>query len=268
MGVSDDGSTFQNLPNLWRTSLPNPDSSSHKYQRGYCVVFAAPALTGATRMAATAALRIGAGLVTVQAAQRGDIYRMTLPPEIMVQDDGEPVPDKATVLLGGPGGISPHHKRDLLRRSDLPRVIDSGALPDRPALLNGTVKTVLTPHEGEFETLFGPIGDDRRQAALQTAQRAQSIVVLKGPVTLIAHPDGRLIVNDRPDANLATAGTGDVLAGMIAGLIAQGMDVFYAAAAAVWMHSEAALRIGHGLIASDIIKALPNVLKTAADPDS
>lgn len=218
-------------------------------------------------MAATAALRMGAGLVMVQAAQRGDVYRMSLPPEIMVQDDGDAVPDKATVLLGGPGGISPSHKRDLSRRSDLPRVIDSGALPDAPAALNGTLKTVLTPHEGEFEKLFGPIGDDRKQAALTAAQRAQSIVVLKGPMTLIAHPDGRLIVNDRPDANLATAGTGDVLAGMIAGLLAQGMEVFYAAAAAVWMHSDAAGRIGRGLIASDIIAVLPDVLKSVTETD-
>lgn len=218
-------------------------------------------------MAATAALRMGAGLVTVQAVQRGDIYRMSLPPEIMVQDDSEAVPDKATVLLGGPGGISPSHKRELLRSSDLPRVIDSGALPDAPEALDGTETTVLTPHQGEFEALFGPIGDDRRQAAFTAAQRAQSIVVLKGPVTLIAHPDGRLIVNDRPDANLASAGTGDVLAGMIAGLMAQSMDGFHAAAAAVWMHSNAADRIGRGLIASDIIAALPDVLKSVADLD-
>jgi len=256
-----------NSPDLWRTSFPQPDSSSHKYNRGYCVVFAAPSLTGATNLASSAALRIGTGLVTVQAEQRGDVYRTILPPEIMVQDEGEPVPDKATALLGGPGGISPEHKHALLSRTDIARVLDSGALPDRPDEINGTVLTVLTPHEGEFEKLFGPVGDNRAQSARSAAQRSNCVVVLKGSETVVAHPDGRTIVNDRPDSNLATAGTGDVLAGMIAGLFAQGMDPFYAAAAAVWMHSEAADMIGRGLIASDIVGAIPSVLDRLFEGD-
>jgi NAD(P)H-hydrate epimerase len=241
--------------------LPSPDADSHKYKRGYCTVFAAPALTGATRLSAMAALRVGAGLVTVQCDARGDVYRTALAPEIMVQDDAEPVPEKTTVLLGGPGGLSSRFKDTLLDRFDLPRVIDSGALPVRPDALNGTERTVLTPHEGEFEKLFGAINHDRIDAAKEAAKRSGCIIVLKGPVTFITHPDGRIIVNDRPDPNLATAGTGDVLAGMIAGLIAQGMSPFYAAAAAVWLHSEAAVHIGRGLIASDIIGEIPARLK-------
>lgn len=250
-----------NSPESWLAFLPRHLNSSHKYHRGYCTVFAAPSLTGATRMSVEAALRTGAGLVTVQTQSRGDVYRASLPPEIMVQDAGEAVPDKATALLGGPGGIAPDHKRTLLSRSDLPRVIDSAALPDSPEDLFAMDQTILTPHEGEFAALFGPINGCRREAARAAAARSKCIVVLKGPQTLITHPDGRMIINDRPDTNLATAGTGDVLAGMIAGLLAQGMEAFHAAAAAVWMHSEASARIGRGLVASDIIGEIPALLQ-------
>lgn len=179
----------------------------------------------------------------------------------MVQDSCEAVPDKATALLGGPGGIAPDHKRTLLSRFDLLRVIDSAALPDNPEDLNGTDQTILTPHDGEFAALFGSVDGCRHEAAKAAADRSKCIVVLKGPQTLITHPDGRMIINDRPDPNLATAGTGDVLAGMIAGLLAQGIDAFHAAAAAVWMHSEAAARIGRGLIASDIMREIPALLR-------
>ena len=239
--------------------MPSPDGSSHKYDRGYLTVFGASSLTGATRLSSTAALRIGAGLVTVQCERRGDVYRTSLPPEIMVQDEGEPVPEKATALLGGPGGISETHKKTLLETTDRPRVIDSAALPTEPSAFNGNPNTVLTPHQGEFDTLFGQSSGDRRSAVQSAAKEAKCVVVLKGPETLIAHPDGRIISNDRPNPNLATAGTGDVLAGMIAGLVAQHMGAFWASAAAVWMHSEAAERLGKGLMASDLAKRLPDI---------
>lgn len=241
--------------------MPRPGGSSHKYDRGYLTVLGAPSLTGATRLTSEAALRIGAGLVTVQCEQRGDVYRAALPPEIMVQDDGEAVPEKTTALLGGPGGISGRHLATLLDCRDLPRVLDSAAFPEKPSAINGNPRTVLTPHQGEFEKLFGAVAGDQRSAVQSAARMSSCIVILKGPETLIAHPDGRLIFNNRPDPNLATAGTGDVLAGMIAGLLAQGVEAFWASAAAVWMHSEAAEDIGAGLIASDIATKLPETLR-------
>lgn len=211
-----------------------------------------------------AANRIGAGLVTVQCEERGDVYRTVLPPEIMVQDDGETIPAKTTVLLGGPGGISPVHCDKVYRPGAYIRVIDSAAFPDLPDTLNGDLRTILTPHDGEFSKLFGGIGPDREEAAHVAAVRCNGIVVLKGATTIIAHPDGRTVINDRPNPNLATAGTGDILAGMISGLAAQSMPAFEASCAAVWMHAEAGEQIGRGLIASDIIDRLPTIL-TALD---
>lgn len=206
-------------------------------------------------------------MVTVQCDQRGDVYRAALTPEIMVQDEGEAIPTKSTALLGGPGGISGRHLAILLARLDLPRVLDSGAFPEKPSPINGNPTTVLTPHQGEFERLFGEFSTDRRSAVLSAAEMSNCVVVLKGPETLIAHPDGRLISNDRPNPSLATAGTGDVLAGIIAGLLAQGMDPFWASAAGVWIHSEAAETVGRGLIASDLVAALPGILQALeSDP--
>lgn len=251
---------MRNGPALWANVLPRPDAASHKYDRGYCTIFGAPSLTGATRLAAAAANRVGAGLVTVQCETRGDVYRAALPPEIMVQDAGEAVSEKTTALLGGPGGLSPPHLDELLSRHDLPRVIDSGGFPSTPDRLNGNSATILTPHEGEFAKLFGLIGADKAEAALKAAQASGAIVVLKGALTVIAHPDGRIVLNDRPNPYLATAGTGDVLAGLMTGLLAQHMDAFWAASAGVWIHSEAAERVGPGLIASDIAAIVPNIL--------
>jgi len=255
---------MENGPELWANVLPRPDAASHKYDRGYCTIFGAPSLTGATRLAATAANRVGAGLVTVQCETRGDVYRAALPPEIMVQDAGETIPEKTTALLGGPGGLSPSHLDALLSRTGLPRVIDSGGFPSTPDRLNGNSATILTPHEGEFSKLFGPtsgsFGAAKAEATLKAAQASGAVVVLKGPLSVIAHPDGRIVLNDRPNPYLATAGTGDVLAGLMAGLLAQHMDAFWAASAAVWIHSEAAERIGPGLIASDITSIVPNIL--------
>lgn len=207
-------------------------------------------------------MRIGAGLVTLHCQQRGDVYRASLPAEIMVQDEGGPLPEKATALLGGPGGISDDHRAKLYDQTDLIRVIDSAAFPDDPSDLNGNDKTILTPHDGEFSRLFGDIGEDRCKAAKDAAARSGAIVVLKGAQTVIAHPDRRCVLNDRPNPNLATAGTGDVLAGLILGLAAQSMPAFEAACAAVWIHSEAGERIGRGLIASDIIHAVPEILQS------
>lgn len=254
-----------NGPDLWL--LPIPTNDGHKYHRGAVAIFAAPELTGATRMAATACNRIGAGLVSVVARERSDVYRATLPPDIMVGDD---LPAKATVLLGGSGGIASNHMGQLLAGRGCVRVFDADALPDESAFDQLDEDCILTPHCGEFERVFGRVvdGDQMRDAVTTAAARSGGVVVAKGSKTLIAHPDGRLRVNHHASRWLAKAGTGDVLAGMIAGLAAQGMTPFDAASAAVWLHGEAGRRIGPGLIASDIEGALPNILAELIRPQN
>ena len=141
---------------------------------------------------------------------------------------------------------------------DTPLVLDADAL----ALWSRfSTAAVLTPHEGEFARLFPDLSGARTEQASAAAARTHSVLVLKGPDTVIAGPDGRLVVNTHASPYLAKAGTGDVLAGLIAGLVAQGMPAFEAACAAVWMHGEAGKRIGPGLIAGDIVDALPGVLQ-------
>ncbi|WP_298917240.1 ADP/ATP-dependent (S)-NAD(P)H-hydrate dehydratase [uncultured Algimonas sp.] len=183
-----------------------------------------------------------------------------LSPEIMVQDAGEPTPAKTTALLAGPGGLADMHRRPVRERTDLARVLDSAALPDDPDAMDGNDDTILTPHRGEFERLFGAVSSNAIDGAVDAARRCGCIVVLKGPMTVIASPQDDPIINDRPNPALATAGTGDVLAGIIAGLVAQGMVPRLAAAAGVWLHLEAADAVGPGLIASDLGRAVGSSL--------
>jgi len=248
-----------NTQDIWRAQLPRPAIDGHKYHRGFAAVIGAPELTGATRLAATACSRIGCGLVSVVAEQRGDIYRMTLPPDIMVQAD---LPEKANVLLGGSGGIPTGQSTAMLTASGLDaRVFDAGALPTHKERGKLDSTCILTPHTGEFERAFGPITRPDHAAAQQLAQASGATVVLKSAQTVIASADGRLAINTHTSPYLAKAGTGDVLAGLIAGLAAQGMPHFEACCAAVWIHGEAGKRIGPGLVAGDISKRLPDILK-------
>ena len=244
----------------WLPALPRPTDRSNKYDRGYVAIYAAPHLTGATRLAATACNRIGAGLVGVVASSRADVYRTCLPPDIMVN---EQLPSKASVALGGSGGIEPQHFEELLRASHMEaRVFDADALPGREHFHNLDSTCILTPHHGEFERAFGPIEANPELAAHGAARASGAIVVLKSSRTIIASPDGSLIANTHASPYLAKAGTGDVLAGLIAGLAGQGMVPLSACCAAVWIHGEAGLGIGPGLVASDIPGRVPSILKT------
>lgn len=259
-----------NDPSLWQKDLPHPAFDGHKYDRGYAAILAAPDLTGATRLAAAACSRIGAGLVSVVAASRADVYRVSLPADIMVHAD---LPAKASVMLGGCGGISNEHLALMLRSGALKaRVFDADALPAPEQFHQLDARCILTPHFGEFERIFGGLGGndsgsgnasdtDLMEAALGAARRSGSVVVLKSPHTVIAHPDGRCIVNHHASPYLAKAGTGDVLAGIVCGLVSQSMAPFEACAAAVWIHGEAARRFGPGLIAGDIAGLLPAILR-------
>ncbi len=248
----------ENNPNLWRDSLPRAQTEQHKYMRGHAVIYGAPALTGATRLAAESCARMGAGLVTVLASAKiANIYRETLKPHILVRDDLGWDDDRVTAKLYGSGGMS----RAVDYTDTRPTVLDADALNDLPALGG---HFILTPHEGEFARIFPDIEGSREERAEAAAKRSGAIIVLKGPETIIAAPNGDIVLNTHASPALATAGTGDVLAGMITGLLAQGMRPFDAACAAVWMHGEAALKFGVGLVASDLPDMIPEIVQNLA----
>ncbi len=250
----------ENTPDVWDASLPIPKPDGHKYDRGHAVIFAAPDLTGATRLAAEACSRIGAGLVTVLAWQRADIYRATLPADIMVSEQEIEALRKPSVVLAGSGGMT-DRQRDAFdawsAQGDC--VADAGAIKDF-STKDGASTCVLTPHEGEFAEAFPELKGTREERALEAARQMKTIIVLKGSETMIVAPDGQLVINRHASPYLAKAGTGDVLAGMVTGLIAQSMPPFEASCAAVWMHGEAGLRLGPGLVAGDLAGQIPSIL--------
>lgn len=260
-----------NTPEIWLADFPRPSLTGHKYDRGQAVIYGAPSLTGATRLAAGACSRIGAGLVTVLARDNGDIFRATLDADIMVSDAQTINGGRIKVILGGSGGIVDADYRALMEnRYGCARVFDADALPLAQDFEKLDEQCVLTPHDGEFARTFPKLSGrhlsgrhlsgDRVEMALEAAKITGSVMVLKGAQTIIARPDGRWVMNEHASAYLAKAGTGDVLAGLITGLIAQGMPIFEACCAAVWMHGEAGIRFGAGLIATDIIDLMPAIL--------
>lgn len=245
-----------NSPDLWLDSFPLKNDKNHKYDAGSAIVYAAPEMTGATRLAATACARVGAGLVNVLCTNETyDIFRTSLPAHIITRKDLHYKYDKVSARLYGCGGLS----REVDFKSDIPTVLDAEALRILPNKLMPNY--ILTPHEGEFAKAFPEINGSKAEMAIKAAKEINAIIVLKGRETIIAAPSGEIITNDHASPYLATAGTGDVLAGMITGLIAQKMPPFHAACAAVWIHGEAGLVLGPGLVASDIETILPTILK-------
>jgi hydroxyethylthiazole kinase-like uncharacterized protein yjeF len=249
-----------NTPDLWLSAFPRPAENDHKYRRGHTIVMGANAYTGATRLASEACSRVGSGLVTVLSPAQADIYRATLPADIMVRADMLRDINRPTVVLAGPGGCD-ELAADAIAGSDptLTLVLDADAIRLCAELSHHT--RIITPHFGEFERYFGGTGASLSKAALDVSSAQGVTVVLKGPTTWIASPDGRLAENHHASPYLAKAGTGDVLAGLIAGLVAQGMPAHEAACAAVWLHGETSLRVGPGLIPQDLIAELRPVLK-------
>jgi hydroxyethylthiazole kinase-like uncharacterized protein yjeF len=257
---------FRNGPDLW--SLPALATDTHKYERGHVTILGGPAMTGAARLAADAARRAGAGLVTIAALGSAEVYRGGSAGTLVSE---APLADlladrRRAVWVCGPG-LGPDWAARLW-----PDLIAAGrkvvgdadvftAFAGRPETLRGAA--VLTPHAGEFSRAFGPLGVDRVAAVRAAATATNAVVLLKGADTIIARPDGMVAINDSAPPWLATAGAGDVLSGLIAGLLAQGTPPWDATLAGVWLHGRAAVECGPGLIAEDLAPALPRAFAAA-----
>lgn len=281
---ADEGADIihENDPALWLDSFPWPELDAHKYRRGHTVVTSGGvSATGAARLAALSALRVGSGLVTVASPASAVLVHASHLTSVMVQgfNDFESYADlvkdpRLNSFVIGPGnGVGERTRQRVLHLLATKRaiVLDADALTsfeeDREALfatLHG--KAVLTPHAGEFGRLFADLAEKPKlEATREAARRTGATMVLKGPDTVIADAGGQIAINANAPPTLATAGSGDVLAGLIGGLMASGMDAFSAACAGVWMHGEAADLFGPGLISEDIPGLIPEVLDLLVD---
>ena len=282
--------TFENIPQFWHNPFPVPRIDGHKYARGHAVVVSGDlAATGAARMAARGALRAGAGLVTVASPRDALAVNATALTAVMVRpidtavEFAELWTDKRlnTCVIGPGAGVGGRTRDFVVTALSAKRnlVLDADALTsfaDAPDHLFEAIKAshdpqvVLTPHEGEFPRLFSDIsnkhpGRSKLERVRAAAERSGAVVLLKGPDTVVASPDGRATIASNAPPWLATAGAGDVLAGMIAGMLAQGAAAFEAASIAVWMHGEAAREAGPGLIAEDLPEVMPAVFRHLYD---
>ncbi len=276
--------TFVNDPAQWLHDFPWPEPQAHKYARGHAVVLSGPAFsTGAARLGAIGALRAGAGLVTVASPREAlDINANQLTAIMLRQaDNAAELADlladerKNAVLIGPGAGVSERTKAMVLTAlaSKAAMVLDADALTsfamDAPtlfaAIAHRDAPVVLTPHEGEFARLFGSEAGGKLSRSRAAAARSGAIVLLKGADTVVAAPGGTASINATTSSWLATAGSGDVLAGMVLGLLAERMEAFAATSCAVWMHGRAAQLFGPGLIAEDLPNMLPAVLRELAE---
>ncbi|MEA2831591.1 MAG: ADP-dependent NAD(P)H-hydrate dehydratase / NAD(P)H-hydrate epimerase [Bradyrhizobium sp.] len=282
--------TFENIPSVWRKAFPVPQIDGHKYARGHAVVVSGGiATTGAARMSARGCLRAGAGLVTLASPRDALAVNASALSAVMVRaidttvEFAEMLADKRlNACVIGPGaGLGDRTRDFVLAALSAKRnlVLDADALTsfaDAPDHLFEAIKTsrdlevVLTPHEGEFPRLFSDLSNkhpfrSKLERVRAAAERSGAVVLLKGPDTVVASPDGRATIAANAPPWLATAGAGDVLAGMISGMQAQGVPAFEAASIAVWMHGEAAAEAGPGLIAEDLPEVLPAVFRRLYD---
>jgi hydroxyethylthiazole kinase-like uncharacterized protein yjeF len=282
--------TFENAPEAWRGAFPVPQVDGHKYARGHAVVVSGDiAATGAARMSARGALRAGAGLVTLATPRGALAVNASALTAVMVRavdtvvEFAELLSDRRlNACVIGPGaGVGARTSDFVLTALTSKRhlVLDADALTsfaDAPERLFEAIKAsadpqvVLTPHEGEFPRLFSDIsnkhpGRSKLERVRAAAERSGAVVLLKGPDTVVAAPDGRATIAANAPPWLATAGAGDALSGMIAGMLAQGAPAFEAASIGVWMHGEAAREAGPGLIAEDLSETLPAVFRRLYD---
>jgi hydroxyethylthiazole kinase-like uncharacterized protein yjeF len=279
-------SAFANRTELWGGLFPVPDAQGHKYKRGHAVVVSGGLeSSGAARLAARGALRAGAGLVTIASPREALVANAANSLAVMVRAvDGAAelteflADQRRNAVVLGPGGGAGQGLRDQVQAAlegEAAVVLDADALTsfaEAPEALAGMIArrpkhdVVLTPHDGEYVRLFNKINQNshlnsKLEKTRAAARMSHAVVLLKGADTVVAAPDGRASIADNAPPYLATAGAGDVLAGMIAGLMAQGTPGFEAASAAVWLHGEAAREFGPGLIAEDLSEALPAVYR-------
>ncbi len=282
--------TTENLPQAWRWSFPVPRIDGHKYARGHAVVVSGDlASTGAARLAARAALRAGAGLVTLASPRDALVVNAAALTAVMVRPVDNPIQfaellddKRLNACVIGPGAGVSARTRDFVHTALSARrhlVLDADALtsfagsPDRlfeAIKASDGLGVVLTPHEGEFPRLFSDIsnkhpGRSKLERVRAAAERSGAVVLLKGADTVIASPDGRATIAANAPPWLATAGAGDVLSGIIAGFLAQGVAAFEAASIGVWLHGEGAAEAGPGLIAEDLTEVLPAVFRRLYD---
>jgi hydroxyethylthiazole kinase-like uncharacterized protein yjeF len=282
--------TFENIPAGWSEAFPVPTVEGHKYSRGHVVVVSGGiAATGAARLSARGALRAGAGLATLASPREALAVNASALTAIMVRpvdtviEFAELLNDRRhNAYVIGPGaGVGERTADFVLKALSAKRaaVLDADALTSfaaNPERLFEAIKqsqepqVVLTPHDGEFSRLFSDISNEhplrsKLERVRAAAERSGAVVLLKGPDTTVASPDGRATIAANAPPWLATAGAGDVLSGMIAGLLAQGVPAFEAASIAVWMHGEAAQEAGPGLIAEDLPETLPAVTRRLYD---
>jgi hydroxyethylthiazole kinase-like uncharacterized protein yjeF len=273
--------TFANEPALWLKHFPWPKPQGHKYARGHAVVVSGPAFsTGAARLGAMGALRVGAGVVTVASPKDAVAVNASQLTAIMVRpvDDAKELAAlladerKNAVLIGPGAGVGARTKALVLTAlaSNAAVVLDADGLTSFAsdadtlfaAIRSRNAPVALTPHDGEFARLFESLGNRAKITATRDAgRRSGAIILLKGSDTVVAAPDGRASINATSSSWLATAGTGDVLAGIVLGLLAQRIGAFEAVSAGVWLHGRAAQLFGPGLIAEDLPKMLPAVLQ-------
>lgn len=271
-------SPITNSPSLWQSLLPKPNANSHKYSRGYVLVQGGYPTTGAARLAALAAARTGAGITAIATPEIAlNIYASQLlsimaKPYASIDEFNSLITDKriGAMLIGPGAGVTETTRNNTLSmlHTGKPMVLDADALSvfaAQAAQLKNAISApcVITPHDAEFNRLFGitPAKQqtERIQQAMIAAKKIGAIILLKGAKTIIAEPNGKVIINEVAPATLATAGAGDVLAGIITSLLAQHMPALEAAAAGTWIHSEAARLFGIGLIAEDIPELIPTV---------
>jgi hydroxyethylthiazole kinase-like uncharacterized protein yjeF len=282
--------TFENVPELWEELFPSPQIDGHKYARGHAVVASGDLIaTGAARLAARAALRAGAGLVTVASPRDALAINAAALTAVMVRETQTPhqfaelVADKRlNACVIGPGAGVGERTRGLVRAAlsaQRSLVLDADALTsfaDDPEELFAGIKkqdnpqVVLTPHTGEFGRLFEDLAalrpdHSKLEQTRLAAHASGAVVLLKGADTVIASPDGRAAIAANAPPWLATAGSGDVLAGIIGGMLAQGVPAFEAACIGAWMHGEAGHEFGPGLIAEDLPDMLPQVFRNLYD---
>jgi len=277
-----------NAPALWQEHLRHEDRGTHKYARGHLTLLGGAIATGAARLAALAARRAGAGLVTIASPPEAMAIYQAAEPGNLIAEVGDGVgftrlldDSRRNAILVGPGsGLDERTRASVVAvlATGRPAVLDADAITvfaDNPGSLFDLIRgpVLLTPHEGEFRRLFPTLSavpgkvDRTREAARQS----RATVLLKGPDTVIAASDGRAVVNVHAPATLATAGSGDVLAGIASGLMARGLSPLAAGASAAWLHGDCAFRFARpGLIAEDLIARIPEALETliSGDPDT